>query len=48
MCRVDVPLIFKNVKRRKKACNKRKSEKIRQADLAPRNRSENGVSCQNC
>ena len=48
VCRVDVPLIFKNVRRRKKVYNKCKSEKIRKADSAPRNRSENGASCQNC
>ena len=48
VCRVDVPLIFKNVRRRKKVYNKCKSEKIPKADSAPRNRSENGASCQNC
>ena len=37
MCRVDVPLIFKNVRRRKKVYNKCKSEKIPKADSAPRN-----------
>ena len=47
VCRVDVPLIFKNVRRRKKVYNKCKSEKIPKADSAPRNRSENGASCQN-
>ena len=36
--RFVVPLIFKNV-RRKKVYNKCKSEKIRKADSAPRNRS---------
>ena len=45
--RVVVPLIFKNVRRRKKVYNKCKSEKIPKADSAPRNRSENGASCQN-
>ena len=39
VCRVDVPLIFKNVRRRKKVYNKCKSEKILKADSAPRNRS---------
>ena len=39
VCRVDVPLIFKNVRRRKKVYNKCKSEKIPKADSAPRNRS---------
>ena len=48
VCRVHVPLIFKNVKRRKKVYNKCKSEKIPKADSAPRNRSENRVFCQNC
>ena len=28
VCRIDVPLIFKNVRRRKKSYNKCKSEKI--------------------
>ena len=41
MCRVYVPLTFKNVRRRKNVYNKCKSEKIRKADSAPRNRSEN-------
>ena len=48
MCRVDVPLIFENVRRRKKVCNKCKSEKISKADSVPRKRSENGASYQNC
>ena len=43
MCRVDVSLIFENVRRRKKVYNKRKSEKIPEAKLAPRSRSENGA-----
>ena len=46
--RVVVPLIFKNVRRRKKVYNKCKSEKIPKADSAPRSRSENGAFCQNC
>ena len=37
--RVVVPLIFKNVRRRKKVYNKCKSEKIPKADSAPRNKS---------
>ena len=48
MCRVDVSLIFKNVRRRKKVYNKSKSEKMRNANSAPCIRSENGASCQNC
>ena len=48
MCRVDVSLIFKNVRRRKKVYNKSKSEKIRKANSVPCIRSENGASCQNC
>ena len=39
VCRVDIPLIFKNVRRRKKVYNKYKSEKIPKVDLAPRNTS---------
>ena len=39
VCRVVVPLIFKIVRKRKKVCNKCKSEKIPKADTAPRNRS---------
>ena len=39
VCRVEVPLIFKNVKRRKKVYNKCKSEKIPKADSAPHDRS---------
>ena len=39
VCRAVVPLIFKNVRRRKKVSNKCKSEKIPKADSAPRNRS---------
>ena len=39
VCRVDIPLIFKNIRRRKKVYNKCKSEKIPKADSAPRNRS---------
>ena len=31
-----------------KVYNKRKFEKIRKADSAPLNRSENRASCQNC
>ena len=47
--KVDVPLIFKNVNNNvEKVNNKCKSEKIPKADSAPRNRSENGASCQNC
>ena len=45
VCRV--PLIFKNVRRKKKVYNKCKSEKIPKADSAQRNRSESGASCQN-
>ena len=48
VCRVDIPLIFKNVRRKKKVYNKYKPEKIPKADSAPRSRSENGASCQNC
>ena len=48
VCRVDIRSIFKNVRRRRKVYNKYKSEKIPKADSAPRNRSENGASCQNC
>ena len=48
VCRVDVLLLFKNARRRKKVYNKCKSEKIPKADSAPLNRSENGCSCQNC
>ena len=44
--RVDVSLIFKNVRKREKVYNKCKSEKITKGDLAPRIRSENGTSCQ--
>ena len=40
--------MFKNASRRKKVFNKCKSEKIPNADLAPRNRPENGASCQDC
>ena len=39
VCRVDVPLIFKNVRRRKKVYNKCKSERIPKADSVPLNRS---------
>ena len=41
LCRVDVQLVFKNkIKRRnKKVYTKCKSEKITEADSAPRNRS---------
>ena len=39
VCRADVPLIFKNVRRRKKVYNKCKSDKKYKADSAPRNRS---------
>ena len=42
VCRVVAPLIFKNVSTRKTVHSKCK------ADSAPRNRSENGASCQNC
>ena len=38
VCRVNVQLIFKNVRRNKKVHTKCKSEKITEADLAPRNR----------
>ena len=41
--RVDVPLIFKNVRNRKKVYNKCKSEKIPKADSATRNRTT--VNC---
>ena len=36
VCRVDVPLIFKNIRRRKMVYNKCKSEKIPNVDSAPR------------
>ena len=36
VCRVNVQLIFKNVGRNKKVRTKCKSEKINEADLAPR------------
>ena len=39
VCRVDVPLVFKNVRRRKKIYNRGKSEKIPKAYSAPHNRS---------
>ena len=39
VCRVDIQLIFKNVRKNKKAYTKCKSEKIPVADSAPRNRS---------
>ena len=39
VCRVDVRLIFKNVRRNKKAYTKRKSDKIREENSAPCNRS---------
>ena len=39
LCKADVQLIVKNVKRNKKAYTKCKSEKIPEADSAPRNRS---------
>ena len=39
VCRVDVQLIFKNVRRNKKLYTKCKSEKIPEADSASRNRS---------
>ena len=39
VCRVDVQLIFKNVRRNKKVYTKCKSEKIPEADSARRNRS---------
>ena len=39
LCKVDVQLIFKSVKRNEKVYTKRKSEKITEADSAPRNRS---------
>ena len=39
VCRVDVQLIFKNVRRNKKVYTKCKSEKIPEADSTPRNRS---------
>ena len=48
VCRVDVPLVFKNIRRKKKVYNKCKSEKIRKAHSPPPNRSENEASCQNC
>ena len=48
VCRVDVPLLFKNARRRKKVYNKCKSEKIRKVDSVQRNRSENEALCQNC
>ena len=35
VCRVVIPLIFKNVRRRKKIYDKYKSEKIPEADSAP-------------
>ena len=37
--RVDIQLIFKNISRNKKVCTKCKSEKIPEADSAPRNKS---------
>ena len=39
VCIVDVQLIFKNTRRNKKVYTKCKSEKIPEADSAPRNRS---------
>ena len=39
LCKVGVQFIFKNVKRNEKVYIKRKSEKITEADSAPRNRS---------
>ena len=39
MCRVDVRLIFKKVRRNKKVYTKCKSENITEGDSAPRNRS---------
>ena len=39
VCRVDIPVIFKIVRRRKKVYNKHKSEKIPKVDSAPHNRS---------
>ena len=39
VCRVDIQLIFKSVRKNKKAYTKCKSEKIPVADSAPRNRS---------
>ena len=47
VCRVDVPLIFENDRRRKKVYNKCKPEKLPKADSAPCNRSEKGASSQN-
>ena len=43
VCRVDVPLIFKNVRIRKKVYNKCKAEKIPKVDSAPCNRTT--VNC---
>ena len=43
--RADIQLIFKNVGRNKKVYAKCKSEKITEADLAPRYRSYNIASC---
>ena len=48
VCRVDVPLMSKYTRTRKKVYNKCKFEKITKADSASRNRPENGASCQNC
>ena len=39
VCRVDIQLIFKNIRRNKKVYTKCKSEKIPEADSALRNRS---------
>ena len=39
LCRVEVQLIFKNVRRNKKVYTKCKSEEITEAESAPRNRS---------
>ena len=39
VCRVNVQLIFKNVRRNKKVYAKCKFEKIPYADLAPRSKS---------
>ena len=45
VCRVDVQLIFKNVRGNKKVYTKCKSEKKPEADSASGHRSQNGASC---